>query len=144
MENIMNVFIFDYISFFLGVTVSIALAGVIGYYWHCRRMIRFRVDLMQRLPMTLEQIDANLELQKAHHLVDICRYELEIAKIRENEADANAKLHEARSRIDSLNRKLEIFQIQKAAAKKMRQVRKIEEQLIDLDEANTTLDRKAD
>lgn len=140
----MDMFIFDYISFLSGATASIVVAGFIGYYWHRRRMIRLRVDLMQRLPMTLEQIDANLELQKAHHLVDICRYELDIAKLRETEAEANAKLHEARSRIDSLNRKLEIFQIQKAAARKMRQVRKIEERLLDLDDAETTLDRKAD
>lgn len=129
---------------FLSAMVGVLASGLLFAYWHNRRMTDLRVDLMQRLPMTLEQIDANLELQKAHHMVDICKYELEIAQIRESEAEANAKLHEARSRIDELNRKLEIFQINRAAARKMRSVRKLEEKMLRLDLARNPLDSKAD
>jgi len=141
--TIMNTFEFNYFSFFLGLIIALIVGGVM-YYRNRKNMKKLRVDLMQRLPMTLEQIDANLELQKAHHLVDICKYELEIAKIREAEAEANAKLHEARNRIDSLNRKLEIYQIQKSVSRKMKQIRKIEEKLIDVDDAKSTLDEKVD
>lgn len=134
----------EYSYILSSVLITAVVCSSIFYFWHRRRMIALRVNLMQRLPMTLEQIDANLELQKAHHLVDVCRYELEIAKVREAEAEANARLHEARNRIDSLSRKLEIFQIQRAASKKMKQIRKIEENLIDLDEAKNALDKKVD
>ena len=133
-----------FVYLFLGSFFTLAIGGVVFAIWHRRRLTNLRIDLMQRLPMTLEQIDADLELLKAHHMVDICKYELEIAKIKESEAEANARLSEARNRIDSLNRKLEIFKIQKSASKKIKQVRRIEEQLIDLDQASTPLDKKAD
>lgn len=138
-------FKYDYIVYMvIGAVLALALSSIIFALWHRRRITNMRISFMQRLPMTLEQIDANLELQKAHHMVDICKYELEIAQIRESEAEADARLQEARSRIDELTRKLEIYQIRQAASRKMKSVRKIEEKMLKLDHARNTIDKNVD
>jgi hypothetical protein len=47
---------------------------------------------------------------------------------------------EGLNRIDKLNRRIEVLQLKLAAKSKTREIRRIDEQLIMLDSANTVLD----
>jgi hypothetical protein len=95
---------------------------------------------MQRLPMTLEQIDADKEVVRAHHIIDLRQLELKIAQAQASEAEANARAQEGLGRIDKLNRRLEVLQLKLAAKSVKKEIRKVDEQMIMLDSARNTIE----
>jgi hypothetical protein len=128
------------ISSGFGMLVAAVLLVPIAYALHRRRLMSLKVKMMQRLPMTLEQIDADKDVIRAHHVVDLQRLKLRIAEIEATEAEANAKLHESLSRIDKLNRRIEVLQIKLAARKITKEIKRVDEQLIMLDSAESPAD----
>jgi hypothetical protein len=116
------------------------LAVPFAIIWNRKSMMKLKVDMMQRLPLTLEQLDAEKELIRAHHAVELKHIELKIAQAKEAEAEANAMTAEGLNRIDKLNRRLEVLQLKLAAKSKTKDLRKVDEQLIILDSARTTVD----
>lgn len=144
MQSMMNL---DLWTGFALVGVGVALASVIliplTYYVRKRAVMNLRVDLMQRLPLTLEQIEADKELLRAHHVIELKRLELKIAEIQAAEAEANAAAAEGLSRIDKLNRRIEVLQLKLAARSKTKDIRRVDEKLIMLDSAKNQLDENA-
>lgn len=126
------------VAMLLGFTLCVPVA----VYAIRRAVIKTKVQMMSRLPMTLEKIDADKELIRAHHGVELCRLELQIAEIKAAEAEANAKSSEALGRIDKLNRRIEVLQLKLAARNVRRDIRKVDEQLIHLDRQETPLEEK--
>jgi len=127
---------------FIAIGMGIASLGLVPtfLFWMRRTVINLKVDMMQRLPLTLAQIDADKEVMRAHHMIDLKALELKIAQAQASEAEANAMTAEGLNRIDKLNRRIEVLQLKLAAKSKTREIRKIDEQLIMLDSANTVLD----
>jgi septal ring factor EnvC (AmiA/AmiB activator) len=131
----------------LNVWTAMLLAGSgslavlpITYYVYRRKLMALKVEMMRRLPMTLEKIDADREVVRAHHVIDLRRLELKIAELEASEAEARAQVQESLSRIDKLNRRIEVMQIKLSARKVTREIRKLDEQLIMLDSARNTVD----
>ena len=109
--------------------------------WIIRRTtMRVKVDIMQRLPMTLEQIDADKDVIRAHHMIDLRQLELKIAEAQASEAEANARSQEGLTRIDKLNRRLEVLQLKLAAKGVKKDIRKVDEELIRLDSARNSVE----
>lgn len=124
----------------LGFLAAALVLLPLAYLVQKRRIMALKVSMMQRLPMTLDKIDADKEVIRAHHVVELCRLELRIAELAAAEAEAKAQVHESLSRIDKLNRRVEILQLKLAAKRVNREIRSVDEQLILLDGARDTAD----
>lgn len=131
-------------SAFSLIMIGAAIAAVIlipaSIFITRRAVMRLKVDMMQRLPMTLEQIDSDKEVIRAHHVVELCQLNLKIAEKEQEAAEARAATSSALSRIDELNRRLEVFQLKTAVKSKNKQIRKVDEQLIRLDTARNSVE----
>jgi septal ring factor EnvC (AmiA/AmiB activator) len=112
----------------------------IAYHLHRRSVMSLKVEMMRRLPMTLEQIDADREVARAHHMIELRRLQLKIAELEAAETEAKAQVQESLSRIDKLNRRIEVLQIKLSARKVTKEIRKLDEQLIMLDSARDVVD----
>lgn len=112
---------------------------LVAYAWR-KAVLRTKVFFMQRLPLTIEKIDADKEVIRAHHVVELRRLELQIAETKAAEAEANAMASEAMGRIDKLNRRIEVLQLKLAARGVRKEIRKVDEQLIELDAHKTPLE----
>lgn len=124
----------------IGAAAATAIWIPLSIWIKNRAKMRLRIDLMQRLPITLDQIESDKEAQRAHHVVELKRLELKIAEHQEAEALAQAETAEAMGRIDKLNRRLEVLQIKLAARDKVKAIRRIDENLIKLGAAETSID----
>ncbi len=123
-----------------GALIALVLAVPISYYVYRRKLMNLKVEMMRRLPMTLEQIDADREVVRAHHMIELRRLQLKIAELEAAEVEAKAQVQDSLSRIDKLNRRIEAMQIKLAARKVTKEIRKLDEQLIMLDSARDVVD----
>jgi hypothetical protein len=131
------------VSVSVGFLIAAAILIPISYMIQRRRIMGLRVKMMKRLPMTIEQIDADKEVVRAHHMIDLRRLELRIAEAEAAEAEARAQAQESLTRIDKLNRRIEVLQLKLAARKATREIRRIDEQLIMLDSARNSVESAA-
>lgn len=129
-----------YTGVVIGALAMVLLIIPFAAYVMRRLIMRLKVDMMQRLPLTLDQIDADKEVIRAHHVIELKRLELQIAEAQASEAEARAMAAEGLSRIDKLNRRIEVMQLKLAARGKAKDIRKVDEKLILLDSAKTQLD----
>lgn len=127
----------------LSVIATLVLTLLPGIWWMRRRILGVKVAVMQKLPLTLDKIDADKEVIRAHHKIELRRLQLKIAEAEASEAEARAEAQEALGRIEKLNRRIEMLQLKLAARNTRRDIRKIDEQLIQLDEARLAADDKA-
>jgi hypothetical protein len=131
------------LSVSVGFLIAAAILIPVGYMIQQRRIMGLKVEMMKRLPMTIEQIDADKEVMRAHHMIDLRRLELKIAEAGAAEAEARAQAQESLTRIDKLNRRIEVLQLKLAARKVTREIRRIDEQLIMLDSARNSVESAA-
>jgi hypothetical protein len=131
------------LSVSIGFLIAAAILIPVGYMIQQRRIMGLKVEMMKRLPMTIEQIDADKEVMRAHHMIDLRRLELKIAEAGAAEAEARAQAQESLTRIDKLNRRIEVLQLKLAARKVTREIRRIDEQLIMLDSARNSVESAA-
>jgi hypothetical protein len=77
-----------------------------------------RREFETRLPISLEEIEAERELTKAKHIQDLRAMELRISEIRVREAEATLKANNALSRVAHLNDRIERLRLELIVSRK--------------------------
>lgn len=106
--------------------LGITIASVISYFivrWVKNNAIKkTRKEFETRLPLTIEEIEAERELTKAQHRHELRLLELKISELQLREAEANVKTSTALSRISTLNNRIEMLRLVLAALRKRKSV----------------------
>lgn len=77
-----------------------------------RGVNKIRKEFESRLPITIEEIEAERELTKAKHIQDLRAMELRIAELNTREAEALLKANNALSRVAHLNDRIERLRLE--------------------------------
>lgn len=98
--------------------------------WIKNRTIKMtRKEFESRLPLTIEEIEAERELTRSQHRLELRMTEVRIAELQLREAEANLKANKAIARIGQLNDRIERLRLELAANRMRKDVADHEEDL---------------
>lgn len=83
-----------------------------------RTIAKTRKEFESRIPITIEEIEAERELTRAKHIQDLRVMELRIAELKVREAEANLKANNALSRVANLNDRIERLRLELVVSRK--------------------------
>lgn len=83
-----------------------------------RSVSKLRKEFESRLPITIEEIEAERELTKAKHIQDLRVMELRIAELKVREAEATLRANNALSRVAHLNDRIERLRLELVVSRK--------------------------
>ena len=101
-----------------GITVASGIWIFIVRWVKTRTVKKTRKEFETRLPLTIEEIEAERELTRVKHLQELRFLELRIAELEVREAEANLKANTALGRISHLNDRVERLRLELAAKQK--------------------------
>jgi hypothetical protein len=105
-----------------GITFASAIWVFIARWVKNRTIKKTRKEFETRLPLTIEEIEAERELTKAKHRQELRFLELKISELQVREAEANVKANTALGRISSLNDRVERLRLELAASRMRKQL----------------------
>lgn len=105
---------------------GVVLASAIWFIitkWVKRRAIKStRKEFESRLPLTIEEIEAERELTRSQHRLDLRMMEVKIAELQLREAEANLKANNALARVGQLNDRIERLRLELVANRKRKKL----------------------
>jgi len=115
----MNTLDFNLTVAFFALGFGAILASGVWFFlvgWIKKKTInKTRKEFETRLPLTIEEIEAERELTKSKHIQELRALELKIAELKVREAEANLKTQTAMGRVGQLNDRVERLRLELAA-----------------------------
>ena len=106
----------------LGITIASVVSFFVVRWVKSSAVKKTRKEFESRLPLTIEEIEAERELTRAQHRHELRLLELKISELQLKEAEANVKTSTALGRINTLNNRVELLRLALAAAQKRKKV----------------------
>jgi hypothetical protein len=106
----------------IGIVFASGIWFLIAQWVKKRTIARTRKEFESRLPLTIEEIEAERELTRAQHVYDLRTMELRISELVLREAEANLKTQTAMSRVGQLNDRVERLRLELTAARKRKKI----------------------
>ena len=105
-----------------GITLASAIWIMVMGWIKKRTISKTRKDFESRMPLTIEEVEAERELTKARHSHDLRLLELRISELVLREAEANLKTQTALGRVGMLNDRIERLRLELAAQRQRKRL----------------------
>jgi hypothetical protein len=105
-----------------GITLASAIWIMVMGWIKKRTISKTRKEFESRMPLTIEEVEAERELTKARHSHDLRLLELRISELVLREAEANLKTQTALGRVGMLNDRIERLRLELAAQRQRKRL----------------------
>lgn len=106
----------------IGIVFASGIWFLITQWMKKRTVAKTRKEFESRIPLTIEEIEAERELTRAQHVHELRLMELKISELTLRNAESNLKTQTAMGRVSQLNDRVERLRLELAAARKRKKI----------------------